>query len=168
MNATTASTGTHNSTHAAELAALVELEARWENLRTAPSRTAEVRSTNEDLHGMQRAYETFRAKLAAFNARYAPAHVPELLLNSPVRLGVWCRRMRDLYAQVVEDPTVRAPVHLMEKAYRCADKIASRIGKDHPARPTPPDDVRAAVAELEALTRWCDDLVAVEIAANAP
>ena len=76
---------------AAELAALVELEARWENLRKPPSRTSEVPSTTQELHGRQKTYEAFRAGLAAYNQRYRPAHIPELLLNTPARLGLWCR-----------------------------------------------------------------------------
>ena len=153
--------------HATALAVLVELEARWENLRAAPARTAAVRSTTQDLHSMQKAYEAFRAHLAAFNKRYPPGHVPELLLNSPARLAVWCRRMLDLYARVADDPRAGCPVHLLAKAQRCADKIAGRLGTAGPARETP-SDVRAAIRALAAVGQWCDGLTGVEIGAGQP
>jgi hypothetical protein len=159
MTPTTAPTaGTLTPTQAAELAELVELEAHWENLRAAPSRTAAVRSTNQDLHAMQRAYDAFRAKLAAFNRQCPPGHTPELLLNTPARLGIWCRRMRDLYLRAEHDPRVRYPNQLLEKARRRAEGIAARTGKACPPRSARPGDLRDAVGELEALGQWCDEL----------
>src|SRR5437763_3943531 len=143
---------------AADLAELVELEARWENLRAAPARTAAVRSTNQDLHGMQQAYEAFRARLAAYNTRYPPGHTPELLLNTPARLGLWCRRMRELLVQVEHGPGTRCPVHLLEKAHRYAAKIAGRLGKEGPRRVAAPGDFPTALRELDALGRWCEEL----------
>ena len=83
--------GTLEPAQAAELALLVELEARWENLRKPPSPTPEVPYSTQELHGRQKTYEAFRARLAAYNQRYRPAHIPELLLNTPARLGLWCR-----------------------------------------------------------------------------
>src|SRR5258708_473313 len=78
---------------AAELARLVELEACWENLRSPASRRADAQSTPGALNARQKAYDAFRAKLTAYNKRYRPAHIPELLLNTPARLGTWCRAM---------------------------------------------------------------------------
>src|SRR5579871_5391690 len=83
-----ASSEVFNPSQATELALLVELEARWENLRTNRLPSPEVPPTTQDLHGKQKAYEAFRLKLAAYNKRYTPAHVPELLLNTPTRLGI--------------------------------------------------------------------------------
>jgi hypothetical protein len=137
---------------ATELSLLVDLEARWENLRKARFMTP------QELHNVQKAYELFRTKLMAFNKKYAPAHVPDLLLNNPVRLGTWCKRMCQLYLQVEHDPHVPCPVHLLEKAYRCADGMASRIGKEPFKRSVPLDSTQAAVRELEALLRWCSGL----------
>src|SRR5260221_9963288 len=66
--------GTHHATNDLELAELVELEARWENLRATRPQTAAERGTKDDLHRMQKAYESFHAKLVAFNNRYQPGH----------------------------------------------------------------------------------------------
>ena len=41
------------------------------------------------------AYDAFRGKLVAYNRRYAPAHVPELLLNTPPRLALRPARIAD-------------------------------------------------------------------------
>ena len=60
---------------AAELSLLVDLEARWENLRRNPLRPAEVESSTQHLQGKQKAYESFHAKLVAYNDRHTPAHM---------------------------------------------------------------------------------------------
>jgi hypothetical protein len=153
---------------AADLAELVELEAHWENLRAAPVRTAAVRSTTQDLHVMQKAYEAFRARLAAYNTHYPPGHIPELLLNTPGRLGPWCRRMVDLYVQVEHDSQVPSPVQVLAKAYRWADKIAGRTGKACPPRSTPAGDLQAAIRELDALGKWCAELAGVSSSDASP
>jgi hypothetical protein len=147
-----------DATQAVELALLVDLEARWENLRTTSSRPPAVQPTTQDLQGKQKAYEAFRVKLAGYNKRFAPAHVPELLLNTPTRLGIWCRAMRDLYLRLEHLSQGHCPVHLLEKAYRCADRVAGKIGRDPVSRATPPDTIQAAIRDLEALGQWCDDL----------
>src|SRR5229473_4889150 len=122
---------------AAELSLLVDLEARWENLRKTPSRAPEVAFSRQDLQGKQKAYEAFHAKLVAYNKQYTPAHVSELLLNTSSRLGTWCRMMRDLYLQVEHDPQGHCPVYLLEKAYRWADQVSIRLNKDRVSRSTP-------------------------------
>ncbi len=153
-----AAVGNLDPAQATQLSLLVDLEARWENLRKAPSPDSGVGSATQDLQGKQKAYEAFRAKLVAYNKRYTPAHVPELLLNTPSRLGIWCQRMRDLYLQVEHDPQGHCPVHLLEKAYRWADRVGVRMHKDRVSRSTPPATIRAAIADLEALGQWCEDL----------
>jgi hypothetical protein len=144
---------------AAELAQLVELEARWENLRAAPATGADGKPTTPELQAKQRAYDAFRAKLAAYNKRYMPAHVPELLVNTPIRLRQWCRAMRNLYLNIEADPQGHNPSHLLEKAYRLADRVARNTGAAPVTRSAPPATVRAAIAELEALDRWSSGLV---------
>jgi hypothetical protein len=142
---------------AVELAVLVDLEARWENLRVYPAGTPDPSSTIHELHGKQRAYDLFHTKLVAFNKRFTPAHVPELLLNTPLRLRIWCKKMRDLFAQVEQDARVQCPVHLVEKAYRWADRIAAKKSQARIGRPTAPVNIAAAVRELDDLAHWCDD-----------
>ncbi len=105
---------------ARELSLLVELEACWENLRKTPGRPAAAYDTR-DLAAIQKAYDAFRTKLAAYNRRYTPPHVPERMLNTPVRLAAWCRAMKQLYVHVSDDHRAQCPVHLLEKTYRWAD-----------------------------------------------
>jgi len=159
--------GNLDPAQAAELALLVDLEARWENLRNTTSRPADVQPTTQDLHGKQKAYETFRAKLAAYNKRFHPTHVPELLLNTPVRLGIWCRAMRDLYVRVEKDAQMHCPVHLVEKAYRWADRVAARIGTERLSRSTPPTTIPTAIQKLDELSQWCTGLTTIKTSGAA-
>src|SRR5262245_31068424 len=161
LQITTAPAGDLDLEQAAELSLLVDLEACWENLRKPAPGYPDAATATKDLSARQKAYEAFRIKLVAYNKKYTPAHVPELLLNTPARLGLWCRRMRDLYLQVEHAPPGHCPVDLLEKAYRCADRVAGRMGKGRVRRPTPPETIRAAIEELEALGRWCDALAGV-------
>jgi hypothetical protein len=143
---------------AAELALVVESEACWDNLRLARSRTPGVQSTTPELNAIQKAYERFRQQMSAYNNHHNPPHVPEALLNNPIRLGTWCRRMRDLYLLVGQNPAVACPVHLLAKAYWWADKVAARAGRDPIARTTAPSDTAAVLASLESLGLWCEGL----------
>src|SRR5437870_10344746 len=155
------SVGNIGPAQAAELSLLVDLEARWENLRRTPARSPEAESSTQDLQSRQKMYEAFRAKLVAYNKQHVPAHVPELLLNTPSRLAKWCRTMRDLYVRVEHDPRGHCPVHLLEKAYQWADRVGVRMNKGSVSRSTPPDTIRAAIRDLEALVQWCEDLAKV-------
>src|SRR5437016_3568506 len=62
---------------AKELSSLVDMEARWENLRKAPSQDIAGGHGTDDLLVKQKAYEVFHAKLTAYNHRYEPPHTPE-------------------------------------------------------------------------------------------
>ena len=115
------------------------------------------------LQSEQKAYEAFHTKLVAYNNRYTPPHVPELLLNTPSRLGIWCRTMRDLYLKVEHDPQGHCPVHLLEKAYGWADRVSAHMNKHRVSRSTSPGTIRAAIQDLEALGPWCDDLARIAV-----
>ena len=127
-----------SAAQAAALTVLLDLEARWENLRAARQGTPRVSSIAQDLRGMQKAYDAFRVQLKAYQARFSPTHASELLLNTPARLGGWCRQVRDLHLRAGQSAQAHSPVHLLEKAYRWADRLAGRRGKDRVSRATPP------------------------------
>jgi len=158
--------GKLNPDQAAELALLVELEARWENLRKTPVLAQDVGPDTYDLRGIQKAYDEFHSKLVTYNKLYTPAHVPERLLNTPLRLAVWCRSMRQLYIAVENDPRVRCPVQLLHKAHRWAERMSLRLNKPRVGCPTPPDTIRTAIEGLSALGEWCDDLMSTRAVAN--
>lgn len=155
-----ATAGNLEPAQAAELALLVELEARWENLRKLPPRAQEGGSATQDLLVIQKAYDAFRGKLVAYNKRYRPAHVPELLLNTPPRLAAWCRSMRTLCLSVEHDPRAQPPVQLLEKAYRLVERVGARLDGGRSPRSTSPATVGAAARDLETLGRWCEELAA--------
>ena len=69
--------------------------------------------------------------------------------------------MRDLYLQVEHDPKGHCPVHLLEKAYRRADRIGARMKKVSVSRSTPPGTIRDVIGELEVLGQWCDRLTSL-------
>lgn len=154
-----------SSAQPVELTLLVDLEARWENLRGNRAVNAGKGDTAVHLQQRQKAYEAFHGKLAAYNKTFKPAHVPELLLNTPQRLGEWCGKMRDLLARMDASARVPYPTHLLEKAYRSAAYVADRLKKEHPARPAPSSDLAGAARELEALARWCESVQTVAAAA---
>ncbi len=152
-------------TQAVELALLADLEARWENLRSNTTRPPEGQLSIQGLQSKQKAYDVFRAKLAAYNKRYSPPHVPEVLLNTALRLGQWCRGMRELFLQVESDSRVHCPVQLVEKAHRWSDRVADKMGKAHVDRPTAPTTIRDAAQQLDSLVQWCGGLVTMAPAA---
>lgn len=141
---------------ATDLAQLVDLEARWENLRIyQPIPAGKAPATLKELHQRQKAYEAFFAKLSAYNKLYRPLHVPEQLLNRAIRLADWCRSMRDLYAQVQGDVPLPCTLHIVEKAYRWADRIADKLNQDRIIRPAAFDAYSSAIRELDDVAEWC-------------
>src|SRR5262249_48114097 len=146
---------------AVELSLLADLEAHWENLRAAASVAPGAGPQARELQARQRAYDAFHARLVAYNKRHRPAPVADLLLTTPSRLGVWCRRMAALYRQVEADPRGHCPAHLLEKAYRWADRVGALLRKDPVSRTAPPATTAAAVGNLEELARWCEGLAGV-------
>jgi hypothetical protein len=154
-----------SSLQATDLALLVDLEARWENLRLDQAANRGKTLTREELKQIQIAYEAFHGKLVVYNARYKPAHVPELLLNTAFRFQLWCRSLKGLFGVILQnDAQVSCPVHLLEKAYRCADRIADRASKERFARPPLSDSIAATVQDLDNLANWCDGLIPIAAA----
>jgi hypothetical protein len=139
---------------AAALADLVELEARWENLRDQPTPKGGP-LPRETLVRKQMAHDAFQAKLLVYNRRYTPPHVPELLLNTAARLGKWCQAMLDLYRLIEPDLSAHCPGSIVEKAYRWADRIARRTNRSLVSAQASPRFVGEVIAELESLGRWC-------------
>ena len=83
-------------------------------------------------------------------------------MNTPLRLALWCRKMRDLFRQVEHSHRGQSPVHLLEKAWRCADHLATRLHTAPASRPAALAGTSLdAAGTLEALAQWCDVLVAV-------
>jgi hypothetical protein len=145
------------SAQALELAHVVEMEASWENLRT--NRVANRgKHAKDSLIAVQRSYEAHHSRLVAYNQRHRPAHVPEQLLNTPKRLRGWCLEMSDLFGIVKADSTAPCPLSLLEKAYRRAEGIASRVRQAPPARRIPPQTIQAAIEDLQAVAVWCASL----------
>ena len=146
-----------DAAQAAELLVVADLEARWSNLRKGET-WFEAGSRLSDLQVKQRAYESFRSKLLAFQSRFKQPYEAEPLLGNPVRLASWCRGLRDLCRRAEGHDRCPCPTHVVEKAYRIADRLAAR-GDQPPARPaTPSTTLRGASEDLDGIAQWCDAL----------
>jgi hypothetical protein len=141
---------------ARELAMLIELEACWENLRVGPPKTPELAASLKELQHKQKAYEAFRVKLVAYNKAYRPAHVPELLLNTPDRLSAWCQSMVALNLAIQDDQAY--PTHLLEKAHRWANQLSDKLKAVRITRPPVARTVAGAILELQNIAQWCTSL----------
>lgn len=137
---------------AAELTRVIDLEARWENMRV--DRPGPGHGTL-DLQNRQRAYEAFRARRAAYEVEYRTNRFPELTPNGPDRLGAWCRAVRAVLHRA--EPGTEQPAHALEKAYRLTDRLATRLNRVPVVRGLT-DGIEAAIRELDGIIRWCDGL----------
>jgi len=149
--------GSLTSARAADLLHVIDLEARWHNLPTGVSKT-EAGSGLRNLQGKQKAYEAFRSKLIAYRSRFGSPYDPEPLLSNPVRLAAWCRAILDLCSRAESDSRVLCPVHVVEKAYRIADRVGARSHTAAERPGLPPTTIRQAIEELDSIARWCDSL----------
>jgi hypothetical protein len=130
---------------AAELARVLDLQARWENLRDGGSHST------AQLQALQGAFEVYRVRMAAYTARNQTEPVPELMPTKPGRLGAWCRTVRAILRRA--DVSER-PAHLVAKVHRVADRIAERL-KAEPVRRAAPTDMADVLWELDAVIGWC-------------
>lgn len=130
---------------AAELARVLDLQARWQNLRDGGSQST------ARLQALQVAFENYRVRLAAYTARNQAEPVPELTPTKPGRLGTWCKTVRGVLRRAEE---LECPTHVVAKAHRVADQIAGRLQAEPVVRGEP-TDVAGAVRALEAVIGWC-------------
>jgi hypothetical protein len=143
---------------AADLSKLLELLTRWENMRDYPA-TVEGVKAPAFLLDRQRAYEIYQADLRTYSTRYQTSQMPAVRSNTPSHIGDWLRAVRAVWRRAESKIGGDTPVHILEKAYRLADRTADRLKTDRFVRATMPRGVPAAVCELEALIDWCDRLV---------
>ncbi len=145
-------------TQAAELVRVIDLQAKWENMRGAPTGVGGNSGfSTPDLQGRQKAYEAFRVKLAAYTARYRAAHVPEVTLNTPERVGMWCRAVRAVFRRAGAE-FAEYPAHTVAKAHRLADRIAVRLSKEPAERDASATGLATAIRNLDSIIQWCDHL----------
>ena len=139
------------TSQAAGLARVIDLQARWENLRDSAGKPPSD-YTAPDLHGRQKAYEAFRAARADYTSKFRPIEVPETSLNTAERVAAWSRSVRAVFRRAEGG---ECPAAAVEKAYRLADKIASRL-KQQPVERGPLATMADAVAALDEVVQWCD------------
>lgn len=150
---------------AAELVRVIDLQARWENMRGNPI-GAESGGTVLALQGRQKAYEAFRTRLVAYANQFQADDIPDTTLNTPARVMVWCRVVRAIFRRAERETVGDTPVHVVAKAYRLADRLALLGMKDPVERGSRPDSVGAAIRDLDAVVLWCDGLAGPPAAPN--
>ena len=136
---------------AVELSRVIELQARWENHR---DETGLVGCSANELLERQRRYSAFRTHSAEFATRHRAIEIPELTLNTPVRLALWCRVIVTVFRRA--ESRAAGPVEVVSKAYRLADRVADRLKTDHVARGAAPSSMEEAIRDLENVILWCN------------
>ena len=141
---------------AAELAAVIDSQARWENMRCDPPHAGD--NSSAALQARQKAYDAFRTRLAAYTARYRTVQIPETTLNGPERVGVWCRTVRAVLRRAESEAKTDSVSHTVSKAYRLVNRIAARLKLEPVERSTSTDGIAGAIRSMDVLIGWCDDL----------
>ena len=145
---------------ATALVRLLDLQARWENHRDDPDKSA---ASTADLHARQKAFDAFWSARREHTAKHRTAPLPEPTQNVPDRLAVWCRTLRTVFQRAESG----SPVQVMLKVYRLADRVAVRAGKDLVGR-GPVGDLATAVHELDVVIAWCGELAASQGPSDDP
>lgn len=133
---------------ATALARVIDLQARWENHRDDPAKSA---ASTADLQARQKAFEAFRTALRDYTAAHNDSRFPEPTQNVPDRLAIWCRTLRAVF-QRADGPG--SPL-VLAKVYRLVDRIATRLAVA-PAERAPVEDRAGTIRELDAVIAWCD------------
>ena len=137
---------------AAELTRVLDLQSRWENMR------AEGSDSTAQLQSLQKAFEAYRARLAEYTARHRSVQAPDLSPSGPSRLSAWCRAVRAVFRRAADG--CDCPAHVVTKAHRLADRIATLVSAEPVAREAPPTDMASVIRQLDSLIAWCDRLLA--------
>lgn len=137
---------------ATALVRLLDLQARWENHRDDPDKSA---ASTADLHARQKAFDAFWSARREHAAKHRTAPLPEPTQNVPDRLAIWCRTLRAVFQRAERG----CPAQVMIKVYRLADRVAARAGKEVVGR-GPAGDLATAAQELDAVIAWCGGLTA--------
>ena len=135
---------------AAELARVLDLQSRWENMRVDGG------DSIVHLQALQRAFEAYRLRKAEYTTRYRNEQTPDLSPSGPNRFGAWCRALRAVFRRATEG--IECPVQVIAMACRQADRIAERVKAEPVGRESPPTDMAGAIRQLDALIAWSDRL----------
>jgi hypothetical protein len=133
---------------ATELIRVLDLQARWENHRDDPTKSA---ASVTDLNVRQKAFDAFQTVLNRYASKYRLVRLPEPTQNMPPRLAIWCRAIRAVFQRAEG----AHPSELMAKVYRWAARTAVRVGKEPVGQGTG-EDLAGAVRDLDRVIEWCE------------
>jgi hypothetical protein len=140
-------------TQAAALAHVLDLQAEWQNLKEDGRDSSTAR-----LQGLQRTFEAFRVGLAAYAALYGADPGPERRPTDPEHLAAWCLVTRAVVRRADPWPGGGGPAQVAVRAYRLADELADRQGREPVARTAEAATRDGVLAVLEAVGAWCGGL----------
>jgi hypothetical protein len=143
-----------NPGQADAFAAVVELEALWDNV-PIPGAGASPAEALCGLVAKQRAFDAYRVGLVEYNRDYGAAYRAERPASTPKRLAAWCRRLAAVFQRAER---AGCPVQVLEKAHRCAARLALRSAASPCPRAAAPRGPDGAAAELVSIADWCDRL----------
>ncbi len=138
---------------ATALVRVLDLQARWENHRDDPAKSA---GSTSDLQTRQKAFEAFRSAWREYAAEYRDAQLPEPTQNVPDRLAIWCRTLR----AVLNRAETGTPALILTKVHRLADRIAVRVGRA-PMERAMVMELADGIRELDVVIAWCETPVAL-------
>jgi hypothetical protein len=130
---------------------LLDLQARWENHRDDPGKSA---LSAADLRARQKAFEVYWSARREYAARRG-APLPEPTQNAPAQLAAWCRTLRAVFRRAGAGDTAQ----VMVKVSRLVGRVAARTGRES-VDLAPVGSLETAVGELDAVIAWCDALAA--------
>jgi hypothetical protein len=123
---------------------VLDLHAGWDAM------LAEPEGGHPALVARQRAHDAYQAALAAYEKTYPHAPLPEPTHSMPDRLAAWCRVLRAVFRRAEGD----APVEVVGKVYRLADRVAARVGVEPIAR-VPVQSLADAARAMDEVIAWC-------------
>lgn len=139
---------------------LLDLQARWENHRDDPDKSA---ASTADLMARQKAFDAFWLARREYAVKHRTVPLPEPTQNVPDRLANWCRTLRAVFRRA----ECGSAAQVMIKVYRLADRVAVRAGKEVLGR-VPAGDLATAVGGLDTVIAWCGELTTQPGSSNAP
>jgi hypothetical protein len=123
---------------------VLDLHAGWDAM------LAEHEAGHPALVARQKAHDAYQAALAAYETAYPRAPLPEPTHSMPDRLAAWCRVLRAVFRRADGD----APVQVVGKVYRLADRVSARLGIEPIAR-EPVRSMADAGRAMDEVIAWC-------------
>jgi hypothetical protein len=136
---------------ATAVARVLDLQAGWD------ARLVDREAGPPGRVARQKAHDAYQAALGEYEKAYPHCPLPEPTHSMPDRLAAWCRVLR----AVVRRAGGGAPVQVVGKVYRLADRIAARLGVEPVAR-EPVGSLADAGRAMDEVIAWCQERIVLK------